>query len=85
MPAAVAGAIDWSKLSLRSGSFVDVVQIPRYTDLLYSVRWRSGGELRLYLLFEHLCGAPHKCSYAEPPTMRSRALPCVGADAIRSA
>ena len=29
VPAAVSAAIDWSKLSLRSGNFVDVVQIPR--------------------------------------------------------
>jgi predicted transposase/invertase (TIGR01784 family) len=58
VPAKVGEAIDWSKLTLRPGSFVDVGQSPRHTDLLYSSSWRTGSEVQLYLLFEHQSTPP---------------------------
>ena len=58
VPPAVASAVDWSRLTLQPGSFVDVGQVSRHTDLLYAVRWRAGGVLRLYLLFEHQSTPP---------------------------
>ena len=79
VPGALAEALDWSTLTLRPGSFVDAALSHLHTDLLYSATWRDGSEALMYLLFEHLCGAPHKCSYAELPTMRScRPRRCAG-------
>ncbi|HET7501504.1 MAG TPA: Rpn family recombination-promoting nuclease/putative transposase [Kofleriaceae bacterium] len=58
MPATVAAAIDWSTLTLRPGSFVDVALSFRHTDLLYEVMLREGGELLMYVLFEHQSTPP---------------------------
>ena len=58
VPPEITHTIDWSQLALQPGSFVDLVQTPRYTDLLYSTRWLDGSELGLYLLFEHQSTLP---------------------------
>jgi putative YhgA-like transposase len=70
VPPMLAQELDWSTLTLRPGSFVDSALAHRHTDLLYTAAWHDGGEAFVYFLFEHLCGAPHKCSYAEPRFMR---------------
>jgi hypothetical protein len=44
VPAAVAETLDWSTLTLRPGSFVDLALKEQHTDLLYSATWRDGGE-----------------------------------------
>src|ERR1041384_369081 len=64
-PAVLAEALDWSTLTLQPGSFVDAALSSRHTDLLYSTTWCDGGEMLVYLQFEHyavhriiiLCGA----------------------------
>jgi len=38
VPAAVAEKLDWSTLTLRPGSFVDLALKEQHTDLLYSAR-----------------------------------------------
>jgi predicted transposase/invertase (TIGR01784 family) len=53
VPTAVGEAIEWSSLALCPGSFVDPALSGRHTDLLFSAAWRGGGELLVYLLFEH--------------------------------
>jgi predicted transposase/invertase (TIGR01784 family) len=58
VPAAVAGALDWSMLTLRPGSFVDTALAQQHTDLLYSTRWRGGGKALVYFLFEHQSTLP---------------------------
>jgi len=60
VPAAVAEELDWSTLTLRPGSFVDLALKEQHTDLLYSATWRGGGELLVYFLFEHLSAPPKK-------------------------
>jgi len=57
-PAMLVEALDWSTLTLQPGSFVDAALIPQHTDLLYSARWRDGGEALVYLLFEHQSTPP---------------------------
>ena len=73
LPAAVASAIDWSTLTLVNAHFVDDALAVRESDLLYTAKV-GGAEVLLYVLFEHLCGAPHKCSYAEPTIMLRDAI-----------
>jgi hypothetical protein len=52
LPPALSARIDWSTLSLRSGSFVDEALRGRHTDILFSAR--CGPDMLLvYLLFEH--------------------------------
>lgn len=53
MPASVAEAIDWATLAPLPGDFVDAALRERFTDLMFSVRWRDGDEALVYLLFEH--------------------------------
>jgi len=60
VPAAVAEELNWSTLTLRPGSFVDLALKEQHTDLLYSATWRDGGELLVYFLFEHLSAPPKK-------------------------
>jgi predicted transposase YdaD len=64
-PPLVAEALDWSTLALCPGSFVDAVLSHQHTDLLYAVSWHGGGHALVYFLFEHLCGASHKCSFSK--------------------
>jgi hypothetical protein len=84
LPPAVRDAISWDTLEGASGSFVDLALADRHTDLLFAVRLRTMTSPLAYLLLEHLCGAPHKCSYAEPPTMRSRAFRGASSSRARS-
>ena len=58
VPPALAEALDWSQLTLRPGSFVDLALKEQHTDLLYSATWRDGGEVLVYFLFEHLSAPP---------------------------
>jgi predicted transposase/invertase (TIGR01784 family) len=58
VPAVLGEALDWSTLTLRPGSFVDVALAQQHTDLLYSVTWREGGAALVYLLFEHQSTPP---------------------------
>jgi predicted transposase/invertase (TIGR01784 family) len=62
LPAALAETLDWSTLTLRPGSFVDLALKEQHTDLLYSATWRDGGEVLIYFLFEHLSTPPKKDS-----------------------
>jgi len=58
VPTAIAEALDWSALTLRPGSFVDLALKEQHTDVLYSATWRDGGEVLVYFLFEHLSAPP---------------------------
>ena len=58
VPAALAEALNWQTLAIRSGNFVDPVMKARFTDLLYAVAWHDGGEALVYLLFEHQSTLP---------------------------
>jgi predicted transposase/invertase (TIGR01784 family) len=58
VPKALADSLDWEALTLRPGSFVDVALTHQHTDLLYSARWRRGGEAFVYFLFEHQSSPP---------------------------
>ena len=62
VPAAMAEQLDWSTLTLRPGSFVDLALKEQHTDLLYAATWRDGGEVLAYFLFEHLSAPPKKDS-----------------------
>ena len=53
VPPAVAEALDWATLAPCPGNFVDPVLRESYTDVLFSVTWRGGGEALVYVLFEH--------------------------------
>ena len=71
LSADLVAAIDWSSLALEPGSFVDEELADQHSDLLFSASAKGSGEsVLVYLLFEHLCGAPHKCSYAARVVMR---------------
>jgi predicted transposase/invertase (TIGR01784 family) len=58
VPAALAEALDWSKLTLQPGNFVDLALKEQFTDLLYSATWHDGGEVLVYFLFEHFSAPP---------------------------
>lgn len=53
LPPAVVGTIDWSTLSLRSGSYVDEELAARHSDLLFAAATVLGSPVLVYLLFEH--------------------------------
>jgi hypothetical protein len=53
VPAAVAEALDWPRLVVCPGSFIDPELSAQHTDLLFSTTWRHGGDALVYLLFEH--------------------------------
>jgi predicted transposase YdaD len=53
VPAAVAEALDWPTLAPCPGNFVDARLRERFTDVLFTVTWRGGGEALVYVLFEH--------------------------------
>lgn len=59
LPPALATALDWSSLTLESGSFVEAALNKRFSDLLFSIDLAgdlAGDDDRkvfLYLLFEH--------------------------------
>lgn len=52
LPAAVAGAIDWTTLRRVDGTFVDSARRDAESDLLFAAQC-GGGDLLLYLLLEH--------------------------------
>ncbi|HEX8111065.1 MAG TPA: Rpn family recombination-promoting nuclease/putative transposase [Kofleriaceae bacterium] len=85
LPVVLRELIAWDTLHGEPASFVDPALADLHSDLLYSAQLRTDPPELLHVLLEHLCGAPHKCSYAEPPIMWSGPLPRVGADAFRSA
>jgi predicted transposase/invertase (TIGR01784 family) len=58
VPAVLAEALDWQKLMLRPGGFVDAALSHQHTDLLYSATWHGGGEALVYFLFEHQSTPP---------------------------
>ena len=70
LPAEVRAHLDLASLAVCPGSFADEELQQVHSDLLYAVRTKGGGEGLVYVVFEHLCGAPHKCSYAERGVMR---------------
>ena len=53
LPAKVFERIDWATLAVRSGSSIDPALRELRSDLLFSVRTRTGSECLLYLLLEH--------------------------------
>ncbi|MEZ4464924.1 MAG: Rpn family recombination-promoting nuclease/putative transposase [bacterium] len=53
LPPALVARLDFDALRVESGSFVDEELSQRHADLLYAVPWRDGGEVLVYLLFEH--------------------------------
>lgn len=53
LPPDLVAVLDWSSLALCPGTLVNETLRAVHTDLLFSVRTRSGTLLRLYLLFEH--------------------------------
>ena len=58
IPAALVEALDWTKLTLQPGSYVDVALREQFTDLLYSATWDGGDEVFVYFLFEHQSAPP---------------------------
>ncbi|EJA0708435.1 Rpn family recombination-promoting nuclease/putative transposase [Salmonella enterica] len=59
---------DLSTLKLESGSFVEDDLRQYFSDVLYSLK-TTAGDGYIHVLVEHLCGAPHKCSYAKKMIM----------------
>ncbi|MEM9462052.1 MAG: Rpn family recombination-promoting nuclease/putative transposase, partial [Myxococcota bacterium] len=54
LPAALAGRLDWSSLTLVPGSYVDEILKSTASDLLFSIKIRgSKVPVLLYLLLEH--------------------------------
>jgi predicted transposase/invertase (TIGR01784 family) len=49
----VRDALDWPSLARAAGSFIDPELAASHTDLLFSARWRDGGDALVYLVFEH--------------------------------
>jgi predicted transposase/invertase (TIGR01784 family) len=64
LPARAVDALDWPTLALSPGSFVDPALSGRHTDLLFSIRWRGGGDDALvYLVFEHQSTADRRMAF----------------------
>ncbi len=61
LPAAVAETLDLSRLQLVKDSFVDETLQEQFSDLLYEVGLRDGGNAYVCVLFEHK-------SYVDPQT-----------------
>ena len=53
LPAAVAETLDLSRLQLIKDSFVDEALQEQFSDLLYEVGLRDGGQAYVCVLFEH--------------------------------
>ena len=71
LPNEAVELLRWDTLRLESGAFEQRDQRKRFCDLLFSAERHDGhADVLVYVLFEHLCGAPHKCSYAAPRVMR---------------
>ena len=70
LPPDIQALCDLSTLQLKSTSFLEEDLRPYYSDVLYSLETRYGTGY-VYTVIEHLCGAPHKCSYAKRLFMQS--------------
>jgi predicted transposase/invertase (TIGR01784 family) len=53
VPVAMGEALDWPTLAPVPGNFIDPALRERFTDVLFSVTWRGGGEALVYVVFEH--------------------------------
>jgi Putative transposase, YhgA-like len=53
LPADVAAMIDWKRLTLNPGSFVDRELMKSHSDLLFSTYTTTGEEALIYVLVEH--------------------------------
>lgn len=53
LPKALSEKLNWSSLEVAQGSFIEVGEEPRFTDLLYKVEL-SRRPAYLYLLYEHM-------------------------------
>lgn len=53
LPAPIVSAVDWSSLRLEPGSVVDEALRETESDLLFSAKLRTGGEVLVYVLLEH--------------------------------
>jgi recombination-promoting nuclease RpnB len=69
LPAELRAICDLSTLKLESGSFVEDDLRQYFSDVLYSLKTTNGDDGYIMVLVEHLCGAPHKCSYANKMIM----------------
>lgn len=67
LPADIRSQVRLDTLKLEPGSFLREL----HSDVLYSVETAEGHAGYIYCLVEHLCGAPHKCSYVKKMIMRS--------------
>lgn len=56
LPPEVVAVLDLSAPELVKDSFVDAELRRHYSDLLYRVRLRDGGDAFVYILFEHKSG-----------------------------
>ena len=53
LPPGLSTRLSLDTLERRPGSFVDEALRERHSDLLFKVRWNEGGDLFVYVLFEH--------------------------------
>jgi hypothetical protein len=81
VPPELVAALDLSKAQHVRGSWVDEALRDRHSDVVHSIPLRGTGatdgqteSVLLHTIWEHLCGAQHKCSYAESGVMRSRVV-----------
>ena len=74
LPAELRAICDLSTLKLESGSFVEDDLRQYFSDVLYGVETVEGTGY-VHVLIEHLCGAPHKCSYEKRMIMWSTQNP----------
>lgn len=63
LPAPAVDALDLATLALQQDSFIDEELRQHYTDLLYTVRQRSGAAAQVYILFEHKSYADRLTSF----------------------
>ncbi|HEY6333555.1 MAG TPA: Rpn family recombination-promoting nuclease/putative transposase, partial [Blastocatellia bacterium] len=59
LPQAITRLLDLTTIEVVKGSFVDEELQERFSDLVYRVKMRSGGDAYVYVLFEHK-SAPDK-------------------------
>lgn len=71
LPAEYRQLCDLSPLKLEPATFVEPDLHQYASDILWSVKTTRGEDGYVYTLIEHLCGAPHKCSYAKKIIMHS--------------
>lgn len=69
LPAELCALCDLNMLKLESGTFVEDDLRQYASDILWSMKTNTGDDGYIHLLLEHLCCAPHKCSYAKKMIM----------------